>query len=132
MTEKTMKIHSALDAGGGRVVKMATVTSLHWFQAQPIWEMSGKVDAASCRVNTSRAFEIGKMPILLYGCTILACGKACLSLSRPACETWVKLRSSSLSLLNLSNWGTAASLIWSLLSSSASSLTSGARWASPV
>ena len=32
-----MKIHSALDAGGGRVVKMATVTSWDRFQAQAIW-----------------------------------------------------------------------------------------------
>ena len=32
-----MKIHSALDAAGGRVVKMATVTSWDRFQAQSIW-----------------------------------------------------------------------------------------------
>jgi hypothetical protein len=33
----TMKIHSALDAERGRVVKMATVTSWDRFQAQFIW-----------------------------------------------------------------------------------------------
>ena len=32
-----MKIHSALDAGGRRVVKMASVTSWDRFQAQSIW-----------------------------------------------------------------------------------------------
>jgi len=37
-----MKIHSALDAGGGGVVRMATVPSLDRFQAQAIWEMSVK------------------------------------------------------------------------------------------
>ena len=36
-----MKIHSALDAGGGRVVKMASFTSWDRFQAQPIWGMLG-------------------------------------------------------------------------------------------
>lgn len=35
-----MKIHSALDAGEARVVKMATVTSWDRFQAQSIWGMS--------------------------------------------------------------------------------------------
>ena len=32
-----MKIHSALEAEGGRVVKKATVTSWDRFQAQSIW-----------------------------------------------------------------------------------------------
>jgi len=36
-TEKTMKIHYALDAWGGRVVKIVTVTSWDRFQAQSIW-----------------------------------------------------------------------------------------------
>ena len=36
-----MKIHSALDAGGGRDVKMASVSSLDRVQAQAKWEMSG-------------------------------------------------------------------------------------------
>lgn len=38
-----MKIHSALDAGGARVVKMATVTSWDRFQAQAIWGIPGGV-----------------------------------------------------------------------------------------
>ena len=37
-----MKIHSALDAGGGRDVKMASVSSLDRVQAQAKWEMSAK------------------------------------------------------------------------------------------
>jgi len=35
-----MKIHSVLDARGGRAVKMATVPNLDRFQAQAIWERS--------------------------------------------------------------------------------------------
>jgi len=37
MVRKTMKIHSALDAGGGRVVRVVTVPSRDRFQAQAIW-----------------------------------------------------------------------------------------------
>ena len=37
MAEKTMKIYSSLDAGGGRVVRVVTVPSLDRVQAQAIW-----------------------------------------------------------------------------------------------
>ncbi len=42
-----MKIHSALDAGGARVVKMATVTSWDRFQAQAIWGIPVKENAGN-------------------------------------------------------------------------------------
>ncbi len=54
-TEKTMKIHSALDAGG-RAVKMATATSWDLFQAQAKWEMPKRagVELAIVRLRPMR------------------------------------------------------------------------------
>jgi hypothetical protein len=43
-----MEIHSALDAGGGRVVTMATVTSWDRFQAQAIWGISDYARTRAC------------------------------------------------------------------------------------
>ena len=39
-----MEIHSVLDAGWGRVVKMATVTSWDRFQLRAKWEIPGEYE----------------------------------------------------------------------------------------
>jgi hypothetical protein len=51
-TEKTMKIHSALDAEGG-VDKMETVTSLDRFQLRAKWEIPVEYEQSAVRKSWS-------------------------------------------------------------------------------
>jgi hypothetical protein len=50
-----MKLHSALDVGGGRVVKMASVPSLGRFPVQAAWEMSVTINSRRSRGSTNSA-----------------------------------------------------------------------------
>ncbi len=49
-----MTIHSALDAGGGRDVKMASVSSLDRVQAQANWEIPGSRSPVTRTTATPR------------------------------------------------------------------------------